>query len=73
MMFIVTQMHGIGLSRVARWIISMLFILSLIYVYSERGWSQINEIFRIPMIDYILVFILSGLIFLIIKFNKKLQ
>jgi len=73
MMFIVTQMHGIGLSRVTRWIISALFVISLIYVYSERGWSQINEVFRIPMIDYLLVFILAGLIFLIIKFNNKLQ
>ena len=73
LMFIVTQMHGIGLSRVTRWIISVLFFLSLIYVYSGRGWSQINEVFRIPIIDYLLVFLLSSLIFLIIKLNKKLQ
>ena len=56
MMFIVTQMHGLGLSNLIRWIFGVLFIISLLFVYSERGWNQMNEILRIPVIDYLLVF-----------------
>ena len=72
MMFVVTQMHGIGLSRTTRWAIGLIFILGIILVYSDRGWNHINEIFRIPMIDYLLVFFLGGLIFLILKLKNKL-
>jgi hypothetical protein len=73
MMFVVTQMHGLGLSRMTRWIIALLFVVSIVLVYSERGWKQLNEILRIPMIDYLLVFVLAGLIALIYKFTKKNQ
>ena len=71
MMFIVTQMHGLGLSRIVRWFIGALFIAALAIVYSERGWQQINEILRIPMIDYLLVFILAGLVGLIYRRARK--
>ena len=71
MMFIVTQMHGLGLSRTVRWFIGALFIIGLVAVYSERGWRQINEVFRIPIIDYLLVFILAGLVALIYRRIRK--
>ena len=70
-MFIVTQMHGLGLSKFVRWCIALLFIALLLAVYSERGWAQIHEIIRIPVIDYALVFVLAGLIALIVKRSKK--
>tara|TARA_B100000959_G_C14881941_1_gene582923 strand:+ start:185 stop:1156 length:972 start_codon:yes stop_codon:yes gene_type:complete len=71
MMFIVTQMHGLGLSKLTRWLLAALFIFALVFVYSDRGWSQINEILRIPMIDYLLVFVLAGLILLTKKLARK--
>jgi hypothetical protein len=71
MMFIVTQMHGLGLSNLIRWIFGVLFIISLLFVYSERGWNQMNEILRIPVIDYLLVFVLAGLVILIKKLARK--
>jgi hypothetical protein len=71
MMFIVTQMHGLGLSKLIRWLLAALFIIALLFVYSERGWSQLNEIFRIPVIDYLLVFVLAGLVLLIKRLSKK--
>jgi len=70
-MFVVTQMHGLGLSRLIRWVIAGLFLIALIAIYSERGWSQIHEILRIPVIDYLLVFILAGLVLIIKKLAKK--
>jgi hypothetical protein len=71
MMFIVTQMHGLGLSKLIRWLLAASFIIALLFVYSERGWSQLNEIFRIPVIDYLLVFVLAGLVLLIKRLAKK--
>ena len=70
-MFIVTQMHGLGLSRLLRWLFGGLFLIALIVIYSERGWGQAHEILRIPVIDYILVFVLTALILIIKRLVRK--
>ncbi|MDP0560754.1 MAG: hypothetical protein MUR28_06405, partial [Candidatus Thioglobus sp.] len=62
---------GLGLSKLIRWLLAASFIIALLFVYSERGWSQLNEIFRIPVIDYLLVFVLAGLVLLIKRLSKK--
>ncbi len=62
--FIITQMHGLGLSRWVRWALLFLYIGAVLWVYSERGWAYLNEIIRIPAIDYIAVFVLAGLFWL---------
>ena len=59
--FVITQMHGVGLSRLARGLILFAYIAAAVWVYSERGWAQLNEIIRIPVIDYVAVFVLAGL------------
>jgi len=61
---VVTQMHGLGLSRTWKWIIASASIATTMFVYSERGWEKINEIFRIPIIDYALVFLFGGVLIL---------
>jgi hypothetical protein len=60
--FILTQMHGLGWSRLTRWIVAGGYIGAALVVYSSRGWANLNEIIRIPMIEYLLVFALAGLI-----------
>lgn len=60
--FIITQMHGLGWSKWLRSMIAGIYVAAAIYVYSGRGWVQINEIIRIPIIEYLLVFIMAGLI-----------
>lgn len=60
--FVITQMHGLGLSRGTRLAILAAYIGSVIWIYSERGWSNLNEIVRIPIIDYLAVLVLAGLI-----------
>jgi hypothetical protein len=62
--FIITQMHGLGLSRWVKWALLFLYIGAVLWVYSERGWAYLNEIIRIPAIDYIAVFVLAGLFWL---------
>jgi len=59
--FVITQMHGLGLKRWARLAIFAAFAGSVLWVYSVRGWTQLNEIIRIPLIDYLAVFVLAGL------------
>ncbi len=60
--FVITQMHGLGLSRLARGALLTVYIAGVVLVYNQRGWEKVNEIVRIPAIDYVLVFALAGLI-----------
>ncbi|MCB2179714.1 hypothetical protein KQH54_01180 [bacterium] len=60
--FIITQMHGLGLKRWAKYVLLFGYVGLAVVVYSQRGWAALNEIIRIPVIDYLLVFILAGVI-----------
>lgn len=69
-LFIVTQMHGLGLSKPIRWGFAILYLIGVAVVYADRGWANLNEIIRIPVIDYALVALLAGLIWLAQKIAK---
>lgn len=71
--FIITQMHGLGLSRRWRALLLGIYIAAVFLVYSERGLAQLNEIVRIPVIDYLAVLILAGLIGLGIRIADRLK
>jgi hypothetical protein len=60
--FVITQMHGLGLSRGTKFTLLAAYIGSALWIYSQRGWASLNEIIRIPLIDYLAVLILSALI-----------
>ena len=60
--FVITQMHGLGWSRWTKGLVLAIYAGSALAVYSQRGWVQLNEIVRIPLIEYLLVFVLAGLI-----------
>jgi len=59
--FVITQMHGVGWSRGVRALVAAVYVAAVLWVYSERGWDKLNEIVRIPVIDYVLVLLLAGL------------
>ena len=59
--FVITQMHGINLSKLARWMIGLGYAVAVIIVYNS-DWSRLNEIVRIPVIEYFVAFILAGLV-----------
>jgi len=63
-LFIVTQMWGLGLSRAWRWAFIAAYVAGVVVVYSSRGWANLNEIVRIPVIEYGLVFAAALLIWL---------
>jgi hypothetical protein len=75
--FIITQMHGLGLRRWVKYLFVLSYAGFAIFIYSSRGWAALNEIIRIPVIDYVLVFLLSGIFGLGIRvagaFRKRRQ
>jgi len=70
---VITQMHGLKLPKWVRWGLLTLYIGSALFIYSDRGWVNINEIIRIPAIDYVLVLVLSGLIWLGLWVTQRLR
>ena len=65
--FIVTQMHGLGLKLWQRWAFVVAYIIAIILVYSQRGWELVSEVIRVPVIEYALVFILALIIWLVMS------
>ncbi len=60
--FLITQMHGLGLKRWARQAFYGSFLLLVLYVYlALREPYQANEIIRIPLIEYVVLFIMYGI------------
>jgi len=59
--FVITQMHGLKLSLKARGLILAVYIATALWVYSGRGWVLLNEIVRIPVIEYLAIFLLAGI------------
>ncbi|GGK78374.1 hypothetical protein Ppa06_41340 [Planomonospora parontospora subsp. parontospora] len=60
--FVVTQMHGLGLSAAARWLLAACYAVAVLVVYGVRGFGTVDEIVRIPVIEYLLVGVLAALV-----------
>jgi len=71
--FIITQMHGLGLSRWVKCALLFVYIALVLLVYSERGWDKLNEIVRIPVIDYLAVLILAGIFWLGLGITRRIR
>ena len=56
--FILTQMHGLGLSWRVRWVLTAVYVGLALMVYNGR-WAGLNEIIRIPVIEYLAVGVLA--------------
>ena len=59
--FVITQMHGLRLSWWVRGAILAAYVVSTLWVYSDLGWARLNEIVRIPVIEYVSVLVLAGI------------
>jgi hypothetical protein len=75
--FVITQMYGLRLSLVVEGVFIALYVGGALAVYSRLGWARLNEIVRIPLIEYVLVFalawLLGGVLWLIGKLQARLQ
>lgn len=65
--FIITQMHGIGLRLWHKLAFLALYIAAVAVTYAWRGFEKLDEIVRIPAIEYLAVFVLAGLIWLVLQ------
>lgn len=72
-MFVITQMHGLGLSRAVRWLIGLGYIAAVAVVYSGRGLVALNELVRIPFIEYLVMFVMAALVWLGFWVADRLQ
>ena len=70
---VITQMYGLGLSLRNRLIILGGFVTSALFVYSQVGWARLNEIVRIPLIEYAAVFVLAGIFWLGLWTSRSLK
>ena len=70
---VVTQMHGLGLSLSVCLLILGAFAGSALFVYGNLGWYKLNEIVRIPLIEYSSVFALAGLFFLGLRIARTVR
>ncbi|MBM3507373.1 MAG: hypothetical protein FJX64_06565 [Alphaproteobacteria bacterium] len=62
--FVLTQMHGLGLSRRTRWLFVIAYLAGVALVYTiVRPWTNVHEVLRIPLVDYALVFAVAGIVF----------
>ncbi|MCY4020816.1 MAG: hypothetical protein OXG39_15495 [Chloroflexi bacterium] len=60
--FLVTQMHGLGLRPWVGRIFYSSFLLVTLYVYLVlREPYEVNEVLRIPLIEYLVLFIMYGI------------
>jgi len=62
-LFVVTQMHGIGLGNRARWGIMVTYLLCVIVNYYGRSWDVL-EVLRIPLAEFALVYLFAALAWL---------
>jgi len=71
--FVLTQMHGLGFSKRTRWLISAAFVLSIVGTYAWRGWGNLNEVIRIPVIEYLCALLLIGIFWVWSKVKQQRQ
>ncbi|QMS85468.1 alpha/beta hydrolase [Candidatus Xianfuyuplasma coldseepsis] len=73
--FFITQIYGLGLNKTTIHIMQGLFVLIALATYSglfnDRAFYEINEVVRIPFIEYGLVFVFVYMIYGWIKLPVK--
>jgi len=57
--FIVTQMHGLGLRKWLRWTFIAAYLVSVFIVFSTRDLVELNQLVAVPAVEYSLVFVLA--------------
>lgn len=57
--FVMTQMYGLKISKTMRWGIITAYVIAVLAVYIPAGIGRINEIVRIPVIEYLSVVVLA--------------
>lgn len=70
---VITQMYGLGLSLPVRLLILGVYVGSALFVYGNLGWDRLNEVVRIPVIEYGSMFALAGLFWLGLRIARTVK
>ncbi len=70
---VVTQLYGIKIPQWSRIALLVAYWAGVVYVYSSQELFKLNEIIRIPLIDYLMVFVITGLVWLGLWVAKKIN
>lgn len=62
--FVVTQMHGLGLKAWQKWAFIAAYVAGIAATYTFRGVGLFGEIFRVPIVEYALVYFFAFAIWL---------
>ena len=65
--FVVSQVHGLGLSYAGKSAVILLMTIGCLVFYSQGNFYKITEIFRIAVMDYVGVFLLAGILWCVKK------
>jgi len=71
--FVVTQMYGLRLIRRTRTLILAAYILAALGVYSQRSLAMLHQVTWIPLVEYLAVFLIAGLIALGLRIGGWVQ
>jgi hypothetical protein len=71
-LIVMTQMHGLGLTRWLRGGVLAVYAALVTWVYADRGWSRLDEIVRIPLIEILAALLLAGLFALAFAVARRL-
>jgi hypothetical protein len=64
-MFVLTQMHGLGLSKLTRWVLGLTYVAAIFAIYSlTEGIARSFMVTLIPLVEFLLVAIVSLLVWL---------
>jgi hypothetical protein len=65
-MFVVTQMHGLGLSRTVRWVLGLAYVAAVLLIYSQgAGIAKAFMVTLIPLVEFVLVVFVSLIVLFI--------
>lgn len=72
-LFVITQMHGLGLPTWLKWGFLASYIAAVGAVFSQDGFRRIHRITWIPITEYVCVFLVAGIIWGIMKLASRWQ
>jgi hypothetical protein len=71
--FVITQMHGLGLKQWVKWLFVGIYVVGAVVVYSQIGFNKAWQLAAIPAIDYLAVVVLALLIGVVIWVYDRLR
>ncbi|MDA7916274.1 hypothetical protein N9B94_03470 [Verrucomicrobia bacterium] len=70
-LFIVTQVHGLGLKLLHRWTFLGLYIGAALWTYGPDNLAMLHQVTWIPVTEYAGIFLFAGLIWIGMKLASR--